>query len=87
MPVDDSVIININSKLKTSFDLSKNLNDVIGVYYDLSKAATNTADATNDFNIQYQYTIKKEWACEYCGSPNNLIMTHCSQCGAPRRAL
>jgi hypothetical protein len=28
-----------------------------------------------------------EWMCLYCGSPNPLPKTHCSQCAAPRNWL
>lgn len=28
-----------------------------------------------------------EWMCLYCGSPNELPKTHCTQCGAPRNWL
>ena len=26
----------------------------------------------------------EEWVCLYCASPNELSLTHCSQCGGPR---
>ena len=29
-------------------------------------------------------TWTEEWMCLYCASPNDLLITHCSQCGGPR---
>lgn len=40
------------------------------------------------YNDRPQFPIyADEWMCLYCGSPNPLPKTHCSQCGAPRNWL